>query len=231
MNYQEFKKRVNYNTKLLEDTQASGENLINVASKFYTGDSKPDTMHFGKLIGKLYDIIPSIYLGALARLDRSGADAFIVRSDQSVEHLEIKTGSFASTKVWKGPQLGLNIGLSNKKGLYENIQSVLKGKYHFYTKNSVHTKNRRTILLISDSDNLYESNSYIDAWELSGDMILEYLQRSTKPDRSIKFGSFMLNGHRVKTVVPLIGFEHVNQKLKKDSPYFDEWKAMQSENV
>jgi hypothetical protein len=81
----------------------------------------------------------------------------------------------------------------------------------------------RTVLMVVDTDEMLVKNSYIDAWELSGDAVVEYLSRSNVKQRTIKLGSFMMQGRQSETVVPLMGFEKFRDKLERQAPFRDTW--------
>tara|TARA_B110000503_G_scaffold134602_1_gene213863 strand:- start:1458 stop:2162 length:705 start_codon:yes stop_codon:yes gene_type:complete len=223
MDYKEFTKRVKHNTRILKHALDNDTNLVTIVSQFYTWQSAPGELHFSVLMRNLHDIIPSVFLGALANLDNNGIDSFIVNADNTVEHLEMKTSEIASKKVWKGALGGLCVGIGAGRTQRQAITSALSASYNCHTHENLLSKNMRTVLFITDTDNLVTSNTYIDAWELSGEAVIEYLQLSTVKKRDIKFSSFMKNGFKAKTVVPLVGFEKLKKTLEKSSLNRNQW--------
>lgn len=223
MKFEEFNTRVEHNTQVLRNALDNNQNLVSIADKLYTWDNAPGELHFSILMRNLHDIIPCAYLGALANTKRNGVDGFVVKPNEKVECLEVKTSEIASTKVWKGEKGGLNTGVG--KGRYQRtaLTSACAAKYVCHTKSNLISKNMRTILFIADTDNLICTNSYIDAWELCGKAVMQYLQLSENKKRSIKFGSFLLRGFKAKTTVPLVGFDAFKAKLQEVAPDRDKW--------
>ena len=226
MNHQQFVERVNYNTSILKNALKNDINLIAVADKFYTFQSEPEGLHFSVLMRNLHDIIPSVYLGALANVKNNGADAFIVNADQSITPLEIKTCEINSSKVWKGSRGGLSLGIGTSSTQRQALRSAISGSYRCYTEENLCSKNMRTVLFIADTDNMLVSNTFLDAWELPGNIVIKYLKLSNNVARNIKLGSFIQNGFRSKTVVPLKGFLELECALQKNALNRDEWLDM-----
>ena len=81
----------------------------------------------------------------------------------------------------------------------------------------------RTILCIADTDNLITKNTYVDLWELNGNIVVEYLQRSKNQKRDIKLSTFIKHGSQTKTTVPLVGFEKFEEKLQEVAPSKQQW--------
>ena len=46
MNYEEFTKRVEHNSRVLKTAIENGTNLVAISSEFYTFQSKPGELHF-----------------------------------------------------------------------------------------------------------------------------------------------------------------------------------------
>ena len=231
MKHAEFVNRVNHNTNVLKNALNNDINLVSIANELYTFQSEPNKLHFSILMRNLHDIIPSIFLGALANLDNNGIDAFIIEKDESVTPIEMKTCEIASSRVWKGNRGGLNVGIGDKKSQRQALRSKISAGYQCHTEQNLLSKNMRTVLFVTDTDNLITSNSFIDAWELDGSTIIDYLQLSNNKKRDIKLGSFMLNGFRAKTTVPLVGFYALEEKLQEIAPLRDEWLANKRLNL
>jgi len=49
------------------------------------------------------------------------------------------------------------------------------------------------------------------------------LSRSNVKHRTIKLGSFMMQGRQSETVVPLMGFEKFRDQLERQAPFRDTW--------
>lgn len=223
MKYAEFTRRVDHNTKILKDALENNISLVTVASQFYTYHSEPGQLHFSILMRNLHDIIPSVFLGALANVDSNGTDAFIVREDGSIEALEIKTAELDGSKVWKGAHGGLYTGIGTNRTQKAALTSKVNASYKCYTHENLLSKNMRTVLFVTDTNDTITSDTYLDAWELEGSAVVEYLQLSDKRQRTIKLGSFIKKGFRAKTVVPLVGFFELRAVLEISAPYRDDW--------
>jgi len=223
MQHNEFIKRIKHNTDVLNHALDNKLNLVSVAHKLYTYQSEPETLHFSVLMRNLHDIIPSAYLGALANLDNNGIDAFIVDNKDNLTHLELKTCEIASAKVWKGKRGGLYTGIGARKSQRSSLRSSISASYTCHTKSNLLTKNMRTVLFISDTDNTLTDNTFLDAWELDGDAVIDYLQLSDCKKRDIKLGSFIKRGFRAKTVSPLLGFTVLEDFLKENASSMEEW--------
>jgi hypothetical protein len=223
MEYAEFIKRIDHNTETLKKALDNGDNLLTIADKLYTWEHCPGELHFSVLMRNLHDIIPCAFLGALANTKTNGVDGYIVKENGTVEYLEVKTSEIASSRVWKGARGGLNIGTGTKKTQQQALTSALSAKYKCLSYTNLKSKNLRTILFIADTDNIMGDNKYIDAWEMHGKTVLKYLRLSDNVSRSIKFGSFQLQGFKTKTVVPLVGFDKFKSKLEKTASTRDVW--------
>jgi hypothetical protein len=227
MNYEEFKIKVSYNTERLKETIANNGCLTTLLSQVYTINHAPGECHSSVLMRNSHDIIPSLYLGALASTNNNGTDAYIVKEDDSIEGIEIKTSEFDSQKVWKGPQGGLCIGLSNEKNRYSALTSKVAAAYDLKTQEILKTKCMRTVMMITDTSG---PNTYLDAWEIDGRTAIELLSRTTCNTRNIKFGSFLKYGQPAKTTVPLIGFQAYKQHLNEICVGFEQWQSRTQEN-
>jgi len=223
MDYQEFKRRVDYNTNVLQNALTDNIPLTMIASEVYTWNNAPGETNFSILMRNMHDIIPSVFLGALASLDNNGIDAYIVQPDNTLEELEIKTSEVASKRVWRGARGGLYTGIGQGKTQKAALTSGLQASYTLHTWENLQSKNMRTVLMVVDTDEMLVKNSYIDAWELTGDAVVEYLGRSNVKQRTIKLGSFMMQGRQSETVVPLMGFEKFRDQLERHAPFRDTW--------
>lgn len=228
MNKAEFDQRVKHNTKVLKKALKNNQSLITTLDKIYTWTSKPGELHFNVLLRNGYDMIPSLFLGALANINANGIDCYRVLNNNDIEHLEIKTSEINSLSIWKGPKGGLFVGKGYKETQRSAITSKLQASYAFHTKENIDTKNMRTVLFICDTNN---SNTFIDAWEMSGNDVLNYLKLSDNRYRSIKFSSFMKVGKQTKTVVKLEGFDKFKKRIEKVVPSKEEWLSNYFKNL
>lgn len=223
VSYDEFTRRVAHNTAVFKNALETDTHLVDVCSQLYTMTSEPGGLTFSILIRNLHDIIPSVFLGALASVNNNGVDAYIIHADGTVECLEIKTAEINSASVWRGPKGGLYLGKGTAITQKCALTSYINASYNCQTVENMHSKNMRTILLFSDTSGKYAPNTFIDAWEMKGDTIVDYLARSDCKQRTIKLGSFMKNGNRCDTVFPLMGTEQFIQQVSANAPTRDEW--------
>lgn len=224
MDYHEFSMRTAHNTAWLKHALENDINLVTISDKLYTWDSEPGELSFSVLMRNLYDIIPSVYLGALASVTANGADAYQVDEENNIIAIEQKTSEIRSSKVWKYPGgYGLYTGVGVTRTQQISLSTAMSARYMCHTYDNLLSKNMKTVLFINDSDNIVSKNSYIDAWEMSGSDVVEYLTRSGCKKRDIKFASFMKKGRRATTVVPLIGFEKLKEHLQHTAPERDVW--------
>ena len=221
--YTWFKKRVDHNTRVLKKALKNGTNLTAAAVDMYTWDTEPGELHFSKLTRNLHDIIPCAFLGALANTDSNGEDGVVVQECGTTYGIEVKTSEIDATNVWKGVRGGLYVGKGQGTTQRRALTSALNAAYTCHTKANTESKNMKTYLLIADTSDSLAQNSFIDAWEMDGDSIVKYLKLSEKKSRTIKLGSFMLNGQPAKTTVPLIGFDKFKEYLEESSPDRDVW--------
>ena len=204
MNYTEFQRRVEYNTVTLRTALAKNLPLTAILHEVYTWDYEPGELHFHVLMRNAFDIIPSLFLGLLARCDQNGIDAHEVQSDGTVINVEIKTSEIHRDAIWKGRRGGLYTGLQNTKSRRAALTSRLAASYTCHSDSNKLTKNMRTVFMIADTGG---ANTYVDAFEMEGEAVMTYLHLSNCKTRSIKLGSFMKEGYQSKTVIPLIGFD------------------------
>jgi len=223
MNYAEFKRRVNHNTRILTNALDNDISMLMVAGQVYTWDSEPNELYDTVLMRNVWDIIPSLFLGVLAKLDATGIDAHEVQDDDTVIDIEIKTSTVNGNKVWRGPQGGLYTGIGQGVNQKAALTSTLNASYTCHSTENLLSKNMRTVLMVADTSGFHAKNTFLDAWELNGNSVVEYLGRTEAKNRTIKLGSFMKNGQQTKTVVPLAGFEQFREKLERTSPYRDTW--------
>lgn len=203
MNYNEFKRRVAYNTEVLKDALESDIPLTAILHKVYTWKYDPGEAHTHILMRNAHDITPSLFLGVLASCESNGIDAYEVKPNGDVIDIEIKTSESNSNKMWQGVGGGLYTGLQNTETRRVSVASGMAAAYTCHSEKNKLSKNMRTIFMITDTAG---ANTYIDAYELSGDVVIEYLYRSDCKTRSIKFGSFLKSGFKTKTVVDLEGY-------------------------
>lgn len=215
MSYREFKRRVNHNTKILKEALSKDEPLIGILSKLYTYTTKPDELHSSVIIRNAHDMLPAAYLGLLVNVHNNGVDAYEVTKSNEIVFYELKTSEIRSSLVWKGPRGGLNIGDHSDKNKTSAVTSYLSASYSFSTEQIINSKRMKTILLVCDTDG---PDGYFDAWELDGDTVVDYYINGRTGQVDIKFGSFMKNGRRSKTVVPLLGIEKWKEQVGARAP-------------
>lgn len=201
MNYTEFSRRVNHNTDILKDTISKGDPVITILPKIYTWNTDPGELKSSVLLQKGHDMLPASYLGLLANTDRVGADAFKVLGNNHRIAYELKTSEVNSDLVWMGWNGGLYLGTPGATTKVA-LTSSLCATYSLHTEEIIDSKNLSTILMISDS----KVDGYIDAYELDGDTIISYINRTENRKRTIKLGTFRKNGWNADTVVELTGF-------------------------
>lgn len=214
LSYKEFRRRVNHNTNVLQLALANGENLIHILPRLYTMTSKPHELNSSILIRNAHDMLPAAYYGALANLNNNGADAFMVKPDHEHIKIEFKTSEIDSRKVWQGIRGGLYTGKANTKASRTTITSALVASYCLHTESIKQAKKIKTVLMISDT----AADGYFDAWEMDGETVVKGYLHDKSFNATIKLGSFMKNGKRAKTVVPLIGLEAWSDKVREHAP-------------
>lgn len=203
MLYSEFKRRVDHNTAILQDTVSSGKSIISRIEEFYTLNSKPGELHHLTIAQNYEDIVPSIYLGFLANLSTLGADALQVLPNNHKVQWELKTSTIKSTQIKMGNRRGLYLqkDINNPKSKVA-LTSYLAAKYNISSEENLATKNRKTAMLIADKD--FACFDFIDAWCLEGDTVMDIISNNSG---QIKFSVFRNNGTQMKTVVPLPGYD------------------------
>ena len=221
MNYQEYQKRVEHNTKLFTECFANNDSIFCLLDKIYTWEYAPGEMHFSKIMRNAHDIIPSLYLGLLASTENNGADAYEVNEQDEISPVEIKTGEIATNKVWRGTKGGLYVGLENTATKRAAVTSRVTATYTLHSYDNRESKNMRTILMVADTDG---PNQYIDALELPGDKVLNYLNLSDNKSRTIKVSFFLNEGWQADTVVPLKGWHNYMDGLRFHFLPFEDWK-------
>ena len=217
---QEFDEKVEHNLEILVNALANNVCLSSILSKLYTWQTAPGETHFSVLLRNSYDIIPSAFLGSLANMNNNGVDAYVMHSDSDIENLEIKTSEINSSKIWQGAKGGLYVGIGTDYNQRSTVTSRLEASYSLRTYENLKSKNMRTILFISDTNN---TNTYVDAWEMSGSKIIDYLELSKCVSRTIKLGSFMKCGKQTDTLVKLEGYENFKNRMQKTVPLMEDW--------
>lgn len=213
----EYLEKVEYNTNVLKTALKNKQSLNTILDKVYTYDNNPGEVHWSLLNPKWADIIPATFLGHLAITEENnGADGFRYcnNTDTFIE-TEYKVSTFRSSKIICGPKGGLQIPLSNPNTTPSGITSQINAVYSIHTKENLDTKNRETYLCLTDVNN--KEFDFIDFYCVSGEKILESLSKSNKTQRSITFGYFKNNGHKVSTVAPVYTWElfEIEQKMLK----------------
>lgn len=206
----EFDRRVAYNTEVLKAAVEKDTPLTSILHQVYTWEYKPGEAHFSILIRNAYDIIPSLFLGVLARCNTNGIDAHDINESGEIVDVEIKTSETAKSKIWKTAGETLYVGLQNVKSRRRAFTSSISASYACHSDINKKSKNMRTVLMITDTDG---DNTYIAAYELEGEVVMKYLNRSDCKTRDIKFATFMNYGHRCETVIPLKGIDKFKQDV------------------
>lgn len=214
MNYNEFQRRVDYNTQVLKDTIAANEPIINILPKIYTYDTEPGELNSSVLLRKGHDMLPATYLGLLANTARNGADAFKVLGNNHKVMYELKTSEINSDLVWLGNRGGMYLGTPGRTTKI-CLTSALSAAYSLDTEDIIDSKNLNTVLLISDS----KKDGYITAYELDGETIISYINRTANRKRDIKLCTFMKHGWNAKTVIPLMGFTAWKKSIIDKAPF------------
>ena len=210
MDYITYEARTVYNTLVLKNALERDIPLTAILHELYTWDSEPGETHFHVLMRNAHDIIPAAFLGVLASTNNNGVDAYSIDEDGKVTEIEIKTSEIDSSNIWKGREGGLYVGLQNNTDRRAAITSRMAASYTCHSDANKLSKNMRTVFMITDTN---DSHTYIDAWELDGAAVMEYLHLSKNKYRSIKFGSFRKNGRRSETVVPLESFDNWKERI------------------
>lgn len=215
MSRREFARRVNHNTRILKAALATKESLINILPKLYTYTTEPGKLHSSVIIRNAHDMLPAAYLGLLVNVHNNGVDAYEVDKNGVLIFYELKTSEVPSDLIWKGAQGGLYLGNSAKKSQTVGLTSHLHASYQFTTEAIINSKRMRTILMVCDTNG---EDGYFDAWELDGDIVVDHYIKGRTGNITIKLGSFMKNGHRATTVVPLRGFEDWREEVAAKAP-------------
>ncbi len=216
MNYRTFRHRVNHNTKVLKTAIAEGRPIVSILGDLYTWCSKPGELHSSVIMRNAHDLIPAAYLGLLANMSKNGTDAFDVDKNNNVIHCELKTAEIRSRTIWKGKRGALYIGNLTTKQDKQQVSSMLTAKYKFSKNTNRSTKYMRTIFMVCDTDG---PDGYIDAYEMSGQPLINFLNKSTKSNVIlIKLCAFMNQGKKAKTTVPLEGYNVWAKKIAETAP-------------
>jgi hypothetical protein len=208
MNYKEFQRRVDHNTQILKSALESKEPILSILPKIYTYDTKPGELNSSALLRKGHDMLPAAYLGLLANTSRVGADAFKVLGNNHKIKYELKTSEINSDLIWAGALGGLYLG-SPGRTTKISLTSALAAQYTLDTEDIIESKNLNTVLMISDS----KKDGYITAYELDGETIISYINRTSNKTRDIKLCTFQKHGWNAQTVIPLMGFEQWKKSI------------------
>lgn len=187
---EEYIKRVNENT--LEWNKQRKEKSFDI-TKFHGFDARAGDLNHVVLLKKVHDIYGAIVLGFLPFLsEQCGADA-VKLSDNSYEHVELKT-CYASVSPKTAFKTKSNTIYYTKdveiwdeyvdKSKTQLIESTFSAA--FSIKNNLHTKHRETYIIAIDGNN----GDIIDVFYLPGSIVVDYLKSS----KDIKLGTFMKKG-------------------------------------
>lgn len=217
MRKNDYLKRVEYNTSLVEETLKNKKQLNTILDKVYTYDSKPGEIHWSLLMPKWADIIPAVFLGHLPVTDENtGADGikYCKDTDTFVE-TEYKVSTFRSSKLICGINGGLQIPLSNANTRPTGVTSYISAAFQIHSEKNLETKDRETYLCLTDVDN--KDFTFIDIFCLQGNNILDSLSKSNKKKRSVTLGYFKNHGIKANTLFPVMSWDlfEIDQKRQK----------------
>ena len=218
---EQITQRIDHNTRLALNAINSGQSIFCILPFVQVVDHD-EPLHGNKIIRNINDIIPAIMLGLLPAVARHGYDAVAVENDKIIEY-EIKISSFNTQQVWAGSHGALYIGLENTPARRGRLASYLCGSFNISSDDCLQSKNRRTVLLVAN-ESLPPNELFVDAYELSGDVVMKYLNKSSKPTRNIKLGTFLNHGTPRAGIVPFIGWFQHQADLEQIVECYDDWK-------
>ena len=216
--------RIDYNTRLVLNAINSGQSVFCILP-FVKVVDYDNLLHGNKIIRNINDIIPAIMLGLLPAVARHGYDAVGVEDGEIIEY-ELKISSFNTQQVWSGSRGALYIGLENTPARRVRLASYLCGSFNINSDACRESKNRRTILLVAN-ESLPPEEVFVDAYELSGSVVMEYLNKSLNSTRTIKLGTFLNYGNPRTGIVPFIGWHRHYRDLEQIVESYEDWKYHQ----
>jgi hypothetical protein len=221
---EQITQRINHNTRLALNAINSGQSIFCILPFVQVVDYD-GPLHGNRIIRNINDIIPAIMLGLLPAVARHGYDAVAVENDEIVEY-ELKISSFKAQQVWAGSQGALYIGLENIPARRGRLASYLCGSFNISSDDCLQSKNRRTVLLIAN-ESLPPDELFVDAYELSGNVVMKYLNKSSSRTRNIKLSAFLNYGKPKTGIVPFIGWHQHQSDLENIVECYDDWKYHQ----
>ena len=215
--FNSYTSRILFNQSVLVDCIKENKKMLDYIDKVYTYDSVPGE-HTSTLLGfQSHDIMPSIHLNALAVTKPSGVDAYRfhkINDKFFKEPIELKSGTIRTKNAFLGKYGAIYIGNpEGDRNARTSLLSNCNASYTCHTLENVESKNMATILFLLD----YETDLYIDAWEMDGDDIVNYLKgdpaKKRNIKRTIKMCSFMLTGEKADTFIPFVGIDEWKKDL------------------
>lgn len=223
--YRLFNELVEENTTLLKDALANDIPLTDILSKIKTLDwlETGKRLHSNVIMRKSFDILPSAYMGLLSYTKSNGTDAIRVNPDDSITEYELKTSEVNSSLLWQTKQGTVYRGKANDRYNRASVKAQFEAKYHLHSEEILKSKNMRTVLFCADPAG---PDGYFDAYEMQGDAVIDRLttdQQGRKRDnmvmkRSLKLNTFMNQGYKATTVVPLTGYDTWIANVRKTAP-------------
>jgi len=213
-------KRIEHNTNLVLTARRNHQSVFCILPYIKVVDFD-EPLHGNKIIRNINDIIPAILLGLLPAVSRHGYDAVGVENGEIVEY-ELKISSFNTRQVWAGNQGALYMGQENIPARRSRLTSYLCGSFNISSDACLQSKNRKTVLLIAN-ESLSPDEFFVDAYELSGDVIMQYLNKSDKTSRNVKLVTFLNHGQPKSGIVPFIGWHKHESEIGRIVECFDDW--------
>ena len=215
IDYKTFTKLTRFNTALLKQAIKNGTPLTDILSSLKTLSSvtKKEPLHNSIIMRKAFDLLPAAYLGLLAYTKPNGPDAIRVMPDGEIIDYELKTSEINSKSLWQSAGGTVYRGAVNNKDYRASLKANFGATYKLYTSGMVNSKNMRTVLMCAD---VAGKDGYFDAWELSGDQIVDRLQTdmwgnskdpTTQAKTKISLNTFHNFGTPAETVIRLKGYD------------------------
>jgi hypothetical protein len=211
LSYDAFQERVEYNTaELVAEVGKKTPDFLDLMKRIYYANAEIGEVSSSADRSKYYtNAIPALFIGALPVFSPTGVDAITVNPDDTVEDIELKTtviNGRVQLCLGQSGQLMVKTGKRNS-----NITAYMKASYSFCSDSNIVSKKMRTVLMLQDTS---DGDNYIDAYEMSGDSVINYLMSATKNNigynqiKHVKMplSAFMLGGKRADTAVKLEGF-------------------------
>ena len=215
----EYDIRVQHNTDLVLGAVLNDKSIYSILPYIATLEHGiADYIHDLIIKNNINDIIPSLYLGILPTTKGNGFDA-IELADNHVTEFELKFATIHMSQVWMKDKGTLYTGRDTGSQCVA-LGSRLSGKFVLHSAECRASKNRETILMVSD---LALPNHAVMSYRLSGPQVIEMLNRSTNPKRDVKLRTF-LKGEECKHVHKTINWDQYTALLQNHVDYLEDWK-------